>query len=153
MYLDYDESSFPGLARFRRALLADDLATAEAIARENPDWYAMENPDDALSLAELARRFRAQHYASEGLVGELAALLADDPSLIDAPWTAQNWRPLSQAATYGHLSMVEWLLDRGADVDARIDIPPDDVTIREYVADSGFAYREIADRIIAARSG
>ncbi len=153
MFLDYDEARFPGLARFRRALLANDLATAGAIAREKPDWYAMENPDDGLSLAELARRFRAQHYASEGLVDELAALLAEEPALIDAPWTAQNWRLLSQAATYGHLPMVEWLLEQGADVDARIDIPPDDLTIREYVADPGFRDREIAERILGVRSG
>lgn len=150
MLLDYDETRFPGLGRFRRALLADDLATAQAIVAEAPGWYAIENPDEGLSLASLARRFRAQHYASEGLVDELAVLLAEEPALLDAPWTAQRWRLLSQAATHGRLPMVQWLLAEGADVHATIDRPSDEMTIAEYVADPGFTDRDIAECILAA---
>ncbi len=84
------------------------------LADRGYEWYENENPT-ARSPAELADVFKAQHFASEGDLARLTDLIEANPGLANEPWTAQRWRPLSQAVQAGHGHIVEYLLSKGAD--------------------------------------
>ena len=64
-----------------------------------------------------------------GDLSKLAALLARNPGLVDAnaplsdsyPIQAKGWKPLHIAAWHGHKKAVEFLIEQGADINARCE--------------------------------
>jgi ankyrin repeat protein len=56
--------------------------------------------------------------ATRGDLGEVLRLVGQDPALLDAQDRAE-WTPLTCAAAAGHIDMVRWLVDQGADIDKR----------------------------------
>ena len=128
MQLDYDENAWPNLGRFRRACLAEDLEEMEAIAKSGVAWYADENPGQ-LSMAKLAKVFQAQHHASENSLDELKQLVSACPWVVNHPWTAQGWLPISQACAHGDREMFEYLLSAGADPTAIVGGPGEEGSI------------------------
>lgn len=132
----FDEEKWPDLTAFRGACLGSDVDTMSQIAAKGHDWYENENPG-ALDLSQLSRIFRAQHFAAQGDLASLRELVCRWPDVINLPWTAQAWRPLSQAVYAGHADVVEYLLANGADPKAEIGGPGQETTIAEAAGDSG----------------
>jgi hypothetical protein len=116
------------------------------IAAEQPGWYANENPRD-LTFDKLAKVFQAQHFAGENMRPEMAALVEQDPWVVNAPWTAQCWLPLSQAAWAGCAEMIDALIEMGADPAAKVGDLGDEVTIAEVARQAG--HEGLADRLEA----
>ena len=150
MQLDYDETGFPDLGRFRKACLDNDHATMEDIANAARDWYDNENPDD-LPMERLAFVFQAQHYASENDLASLQALATEQSWVINHPWTAQRWLPVSQACAHGDQSMFEFLLDAGADPWAVVGSPDDTTSVIDMARYSG--HNELADWLVEVSGG
>lgn len=112
---EHDEEKWPDLTRFRKACLEGNFSVMEKIAAREHSWYANENPD-RLPMAKLAVIARAQHFASRNEKEELRRLVEGDQWVINHPWTAQRWLPMSQAASsHGDREMIELMLALGAD--------------------------------------
>lgn len=147
MLLEYDEERWPGLSAFRKACLRCDVATMQDIVDWGYEWYEKnENPSD-LALETLANVFRAQHFASEGNLASLTDLIEANLWLINEPWTAQRWRPLSQAVQAGHSHIVEYLLSSGADPLAMIGDVEEESSIVDF-AHGNFCQSEAIRRLI-----
>ncbi len=111
----FDEKKWPDLTRFREACLAEHYSEMEEIAQKNHHWYANENPDN-LSMENLAKIYQAQNYASENEKENLKELAVREPWVVNHPWTAQRWLPITQATcSHGDKGMIELLLEMGAD--------------------------------------
>ena len=149
MNLQYDDERWPGLSSFRQACLRGDVATMDEIAHRGYEWYENENPS-ARTPAKLADVFKAQHFASEGDLPSLTDLIEANPGLVDEPWTAQRWRPLSQAVQAGHSDIVEYLLTKGADPLAMIGDVADERSIVDFVH-SDFCNNDAIRRLIPNR--
>jgi hypothetical protein len=114
MQLEYDETQWPQLGRFRQACLAESLDEMNAIAGAGFHWYANENPAQ-LPMSQLAKVFQAQHLASENSLEQLQELIDANPWLVNHPWTSQRWLPITQACAHGDREMFKYLLAKGAD--------------------------------------
>ncbi len=149
MDLEYDEERWPGLSAFRKACLRSDVATMTDIADRGYEWYENENPSGR-SAADLADVFKVQHFASEGDLACLTDLIETNPGLVNEPWTAQRWRPLSQAVQAGHRHIVEYLLAEGADASAMIGDVEDERSIVDF-AHSDFCKDDAVRLLIPKR--
>ena len=68
-------------------------------------------------MQKLALVYRAQYHASENHVTELIDLVATELWVVNQPWTAQGWLPITQAAcARGGRETIEFLLSAGADL-------------------------------------
>lgn len=129
MQIEFDEKRWPDLTRFRKACLADDVETMTEIVQKEHDWYHNENPG-ALSLDDLAKLYQAQHYSSEGDLEKLKHLQRTATWVLNHPWTAQKWLPLSQAVcSTKNRTVVQFLLDHGADPQAIVGDPGEKASI------------------------
>ena len=153
MQLDFDETEWPDLTAFRKACLASDLSTMRSIAAKQHDWYELENPK-GIEQEKLAKVFQAQYHAACGNLDELKALVESDPWVVSYPWTAQQWLPISQAASAAHRPVIEFLLDKGADPCAMVGDPKERTSIPDLARYGG--HNELAewlDRVIETRGG
>ena len=150
MDLEYDEERWPGLSAFRKACLRSDVASMKDIADRGHEWYVNENPTSG-PTARLADVFKAQHFASEGDLPCLTDLIDANPGLVNEPWTAQRWRPLSQAVQAGHSHIVEYLLARGADPFAMIGNVEEEISIVDF-ANGDFCQNDAIRRLIQNRA-
>lgn len=55
----------------------------------------------------------------DGYVLVVKALIRSDPAMINARDASRGWTPLFHAARKGRLALVEFLADKGAEIDAR----------------------------------
>lgn len=149
----FDEGRWPDLTRFRDACLSACYDEMQRIADKEHQWYADENPQ-ALSMAKLSALFRAQHYAAQNELAALKALVAEEPWVVNYPWTAQEWLPITQAAgTHGDRQMIEFLLESGADPTLSVGDPDDRATVPEMARYGG--HEELAawlDGLVKQRS-
>ena len=146
MDLEYDEERWPGLSAFRKACLRSDVATMKDLAARGHEWYENENPS-ARSAAKLSDIFKVQHFASEGDLPCLTEMIEANPGLVNEPWTAQRWRPLSQAVQAGHSHVVEYLLAKGADPFAMIGDVEEEISIVDF-AHGEFCHNAAIQRLI-----
>ena len=100
-------------------------------------------------MERLAKVFQAQHYASEDMVLELSRLAQENSWVINHPWTAQRWLPISQAAWVGHRRAVEALLEMGADLSLKVGASGEELTIADFTRQSGNG--EIAELLERSR--
>jgi len=80
----------------------------------NNDWYKNELPP--LQQAE-QRRKAMRHYAMNGNLDLIKGLVESGQSVND--FDSAGWQPIHWAAEYGHLPVVQYLLDNGASVHSR----------------------------------
>ncbi|MCC5807331.1 MAG: hypothetical protein JJU00_13485 [Opitutales bacterium] len=112
---EYDEAKWPDLTCFRKACLASDFTTMRSVSEKKHSWYKNENPDN-LPMDVLATVAKAQHYAGKNEKEALSRLVESEPWVLNHPWTAQRWLPISQAAaSHGDKEMIELMLELGAD--------------------------------------
>ena len=147
MQWEYDEKRWPELAAFRKACFRDDFAKMGEIAASGHDWYENENPT-GLPFEKLADIFRAQTFASEGDLPALRELIESESWLVNEPWTAQKWRPLSQAIQGNHEQVVGYLLSKGADPLAVIGGPGEEETSIKVFANSEYCDSESIRKMI-----
>ena len=115
MQLDYDETRWPELSSFRKACLANRFDEMAEIASRSHEWYANENPDNC-AMPRLASMFQAQYHASANNLQALQELVSRQPWVLNQPWTAQGWLPITQAvSTHGDHRLVEYMIEAGAD--------------------------------------
>ena len=113
MNLEFDRGRFPDLTEFRRACLDGRHEAMSEIASKGHHWYRNENPG-CVPMERLATTFQAQYHASCGNLGELSELVDNEPWVVNEPWTAQGWLPITQAAsTHGRRDIVQLLIDAG----------------------------------------
>ncbi len=113
--IQFDEREWPDLTRFRDACLEDRYDGMHRIAELAHHRYQNENPE-CISMEELAKVFRAQHYSAENKPHRLQKVIEAHPWTVNHPWTAQGWLPITQAAgSHGDRKLIEFLLDHGAD--------------------------------------
>ena len=137
MQTQFDETRWPDLTRFRAACLADRYHEMQAIADKNHDWYPNENPD-GISMPKLARVYQAQYFAGTNDLAGLQDLLEKDPWVINYPWTAQGWLPITQAAgSHGDRTLIKYLLQMGADPSLEVGSPDDRATVVEMARMGG----------------
>ena len=137
MQLDFDESRFPELSAFRKACLAICLDEMAAIASRSHGWYAVENPE-GYSMARLAKIFQAQYHANENNRQALQDLVATEPRVLNQPWTAQGWLPITQAvSTHGDRRLVEYMIEAGADLTLLVGDPDDRATVPDMARYGG----------------
>lgn len=112
---EFDEEKWPDLTSFRRACLSRDFTSMRTIAGKKHPWYENENPDD-LPMEVLATVAQAQHHAARNEKENLRRLVESEPWVLNYPWTAQHWLPISQAASsHGDKEMIELILELGGD--------------------------------------
>ena len=135
--IQFDEKKWPDLTRFREACLADNYAEMQVIADRQHHWYPNENPDD-LAPEKLAKIFQAQHFAAENAMKRLRAVIDADPWVINHPWTAQGWLPITQAAcSHGNRTLIEYLVEKGADPTLIVGDPSDQATVPQMARSGG----------------
>lgn len=137
MNLEHDEENWSELTAFRKACLAGRYETMVGIAAKAHHWYPNENPAD-VPMERLAMTFQAQYYASTGDVPRLRDLIHREPWVVNEPWTAQGWLPITQgAATHGDPVVIDLLLEAGADVTMMVGDPGDRATIADMARSGG----------------
>lgn len=136
MITQFDETRWPELTAFRQACLDGRTEVMEAIAARGHDWYGNENPD-ASSMQQLSLTFQAQHWASENELDRLRDLVGHEPWVVNQPWTAQGWLPITQACSHGERPMFEFLLSVGADPTLEVGDPDDRGTVVDMARYSG----------------
>ena len=135
----FDERKWPDLTRFREACLADRYEEMQRIADRGHHWYPNENPL-GLAMQKLALVYRAQFHASENSEAELKELVASEPWVVNHPWTAQGWLPITQAAcAHGDRQTIELLLSAGADLTLLVGDPDDQATAASMAESGGHA--------------
>ena len=128
--LDFDETRWPELGPFRKACLSNRFDEMAAIASRSHEWYANENPENC-AMPRLALTFQAQYHANANNLQALQELVSREPWVLNEPWTAQGWLPITQAvSTHGDRRIVEYMIEAGADPtltvgdpDARSTVP------------------------------
>lgn len=124
-----DEQQWPELTKFRDACLANDYAQMQTIASKKYDWYANENPEN-LPMEELANIFKVQWYSQVNDLDSLRRAVELNPWTVNKPWTAQGWLPITQAAsTHGSRPIIEYLIEKGADLNLTVGDPDDCASI------------------------
>jgi len=137
MQLDFDENRFPELSRFRKACLDNRFEEMAEIASRSHGWYANENPEGH-SMARLATIFQAQYHANVNDRQALEDLVAREPWVLNQPWTAQGWLPISQAvSTHGDRRLVEYMIEAGADPTLLVGDPDDRATMPDMARYGG----------------
>ena len=132
------------LADLRRERPAAQLADAQLdVAREHgfPSWRALKAHVESLTLA--GQLFQAVRAGNAALV---AAMLDEHPHLLAAREPPHGWTPLHAAAQMGHLAVVDLLLLRGLDVNAKEK--GDDTTALHWAAAAGKA--DVVRRLLEA---
>jgi ankyrin repeat protein len=118
------------------------IKEAELRRREGNSGHAAPDPE-AL--------FRA---IASGENDRVIALLESDPSLIRARLLPHGWTPLHIAAGRLNVKMVDWLLQRGADVNAKgrnwTEQTPIDVAAHSSDADKRAEFAVVANRLVRA---
>ncbi|HET9455263.1 MAG TPA: ankyrin repeat domain-containing protein [Gemmatimonadaceae bacterium] len=121
------------LASLRHTEPAAKLADAQlAVARDYgfPSWRALKAHVDSLTLS--GRLFTA---ARAGEAARVATMLDEHPELMDSREPPHGWTLLHAAAQMGHLGIVDLLLRRGFDVNAKEK--GDDTTALHWAAAAG----------------
>ena len=137
MQLDFDETRWPELGAFRKASLASRFDEMAAIASRSHEWYANENPGNC-DMPRLASTFQAQYHASTNNLQALRELASREPWVLNAPWTAQGWLPITQAAsTHGDRRMVEYMIEAGADPTLTVGAPDERSTVPDMARAGG----------------
>ena len=68
-------------------------------------------------MPQLALMFQAQYHARENNLQALRELVSKEPRVLNQPWTAQGWLPITQAvSTHGDRGLVEYMIEAGADL-------------------------------------
>lgn len=75
----------------------------------------------ALVLPDLSPAGEIHEAAERGDLEKVQAIVAGDPAAVNARDEKVGWTPLLFAAFMGHAEVVEFLLDHGAEVNARSD--------------------------------
>lgn len=126
------------------------------IASRNHHWYGNENPED-LPMEELANIFKAQWYTLVDDLDALKRVVELHPWTINKPWTAQGWLPITQAAsTHGDRLIIQYLLNKGADLTLTVGDFNDRATVVE-MAHSGNNHelanwlQQLVDETIASK--
>lgn len=139
MNLEFDPQKLPELSVFRKACLAERYQVMSDIAARAHHWYSNENPQ-GVPMEKLARTFQAQYYSSMGDVSQLQGLIQREPWVVNEPWTAQGWLPITQAAsTHGDRAVIDVLLDAGADVSLIVGDPDDQASVPDMARAGGHA--------------
>jgi hypothetical protein len=136
METTFDEEKWPELTLFREACLKEEYAFMHEIASKRHHWYSNENPTD-LPMPQLAKIYQAQHYAAKNELDNLRALIVHEPWVINQPWTAQRWLPITQAAFYGNSEVIQLLLDQGADAALTVGDPGEECSVSEMARYGG----------------
>jgi hypothetical protein len=148
--LEFDEQTYPGLSAFRKACLADRYAEMISTAAKKHRWYENENPN-ATPMERLAKTFQAQYHASCGRIDELRDLIALEPWVVNEPWTAQGWLPITQAASaHGDRPVINLLIKAGADLSLMVGDASDRASVPEMARISGRG--ELADYLDGLRA-
>ena len=81
-------------------------------------------------------------------------MLESDPSLVEARLPDHRWTPLHVAAAGLNIQMVTWLMQRGADVNAKgrnwTEQTPLDTAARSSNADQSAEFADVANRLLRA---
>ena len=137
MLLDFDETQWPELSSFRKACLANRFDEMAEIASRSREWYANENPDNC-AMPRLALIFQAQYHASVNNLQALRELVSREPWVLNQPWTAQGWLPITQAvSTHGDRRLVEYLIEAGADPSLMVGDPDERCTVPDMARYGG----------------
>ena len=137
MNLDFDETRWPELSAFRKACLANRFDEMEDIASRTHEWYANENPEDR-SMPQLALIFQAQYRANTNNPQALRELVSREPWVLNQPWTAQGWLPITQAvSTHGDRRLVEYMIEAGADPSRMVGDPDERCTVPDMARSGG----------------
>ena len=137
MKLDFDEAQWPELSAFRRACLANRFDEMAEIATRSHAWYANENPGNR-PMPQLALMFQAQYHASENNLQALRELVSKEPRVLNQPWTAQGWLPITQAvSTHGDRGLVEYMIEAGADLTLLVGDRDDRYTVPDMARYGG----------------
>ena len=137
MKLDFDETRWPELSAFRKACLANRFDEMEDIASRTHEWYANENPEDR-SMPQLALIFQAQYHANTNNPQALRELVSREPWVLNQPWTAQGWLPITQAASiHGDRRLVEYMIEAGADLSRMVGDPDERCTVPDMARYGG----------------
>ena len=137
MQLDFDETRWPELSAFRKACLADRFDEMAEIASRSHGWYANENPEDR-PMPQLALMFQAQYHANANNLQALRELVSREPWVLNQPWTAQGWLPITQAvSTHGDRRLVDYMLEAGADPTRMVGDPDERGTVPDMARYGG----------------
>ena len=137
MNLDFDETRWPELSAFRKACLANRFDEMEDIASRTHEWYENENPEDR-SMPQLALIFQAQYHANANNPQALRELVSREPWVLNQPWTAQGWLPITQAvSTHGDRRLVEYMIEAGADPSRMVGDPDERCTVPDMARSGG----------------
>ena len=137
MNLDFDETRWPELSAFRKACLANRFDEMEDIASRTHGWYENENPEDR-SMPQLALIFQAQYHANTNNPQALRELVSREPWVLNQPWTAQGWLPITQAvSTHGDRRLVEYMIEAGADPSRMVGDPDERCTVPDMARSGG----------------
>lgn len=150
---EFDEDNWPDLTCFRRACLARDFTLMRTIAEKKHPWYENENPD-GLPMEVLASIAQAQHFAAKNEKEALRRLVESEPWVLNHPWTAQRWLPISQAAaSHGDKGMIELILELGGDPCRAVGDVGDEGSIPDMARWGGHeSLAQWLDGVIAAKN-
>ena len=137
--LDFDETRWPELGAFRKACLSNRFDEMAVIASRSHEWYANENPGNC-AMPRLALTFQAQYHANANNLQALQELVSREPWVLNEPWTAQGWLPITQAvSTHGDRRIVEYMIEAGADPTLTVGDPDERSTVPEMARAGGHA--------------
>ena len=91
-------------------------------------------------MPRLALTFQAQYHATVNDLQALQELVSREPWVLNEPWTAQGWLPITQAvSTHGDRRIVEYMIEAGADPTLTVGDPDARSTVPDMARAGGHA--------------